>query len=150
MKLKLADALPIEDESADIVPCQVSPLRPYLSSPNVNSFSSSDHPQSPTPNWDPAAKYPPLQETDRYAYLEIGESPSKHSEFSEKQVELAVFCDNEETPLANGVDFSGETLVEDLSLPTAYKGSRSVIRLVLRDYRVCNACPLGCSSSPNP
>lgn len=149
MKLKSADALPIEDESTDVVPCQVSPLRPYLSSPSVNSFSPSDHPQSPTPAWDSAAKCPPLKETDRYEYLEIGESPSKHSDFSEKQVERAVFCDNE-TPLANGLDFSGETLIEDASLPAAYRGSRSVIRLVLRDYHSCNTCPLGCSSSPNP
>jgi len=121
MKLKSADALPIEDESTDVVPCQVSPLRPYVFSPSVGSFNSSNRSQSSTPDLELAANCPPLNEPDRYAYLEIEETLSNHSSVSEKQVELAIFRDDEDTPLANGPDSSGETLVEDTSLPATHE-----------------------------
>lgn len=126
MKLKPADALPIEDESTDVVPCQVSPLRPYVSPPSVNSFDPSNNSQSSTPDLDLAANCPLLNETDRYVYLEIEETPSKHSNISEKQVELAIFYENEDTPLENGLDSSGETLIEDASLLATHKESRYV------------------------
>lgn len=117
MKLKSADALPIEDEPVDIIPCQISPLRPYVSSPSVNSFSSSSRSQSPTPDLALVANSSPLKETDCYAYLDIEETPSKHSKISENLVEQAVLYDHESTPVANGPDSSGETLVENTNLP---------------------------------
>ena len=39
VKLKSADALPIENETIDVVPYQVSSLRPYVPPPSVDSFS---------------------------------------------------------------------------------------------------------------
>jgi hypothetical protein len=122
MKLKSPDALPVEDESTDVVPsCRVSPLRPYVSSPNANSFNSSNHSQLSTPGLDLVANCPPLNESGCYASLEVGDTPSKYSNISEKQVELAIFCDDEAAPSANGPDFSGETFVEDAALPATRK-----------------------------
>lgn len=131
-KLNSADSLPIENEPVDVVPCQLSPLRPYVSSPSANSFSSSNRSQSSTPDLVLAANCPPLKEADRYAYLDIEETPSKDSSFSEREVEQAVLCDHEAAPLPNGLDSSGETLVEDASLRAAREESRYVISLIVR------------------
>lgn len=122
--LKSADALPIEDERIDVTPCQISPLRPYMHSPIVDSSSSSSRPQSPTSDLVLVANSSPLKETDRYAYVETEDTPSKHSSVSERQVEQAVLCDYEGTPLANCLDSSGETLVENANLSTAQEEPR--------------------------
>src|SRR5258706_15113136 len=124
MKLKSADALPIENETIDVVPYQISPLRPYVPSPSVNSFSPSGRSQLPTPDLILVANSSPLKETDRYAHVEIEETPSSHSSISEKQVEQAILCDYEGTPLANCLDSSGETLVENNNLPATQEEPR--------------------------
>ena len=110
MKLKSADALPIENEPIDVAPYQISPLRPYVPSPGVNPFRPSGRSQSPTPDLVIVA---PLKETGRHACVETEETPSKNSSTSEKEVEQAILCDHEGTPLANGLDSSVETLVEN-------------------------------------
>ena len=121
--LKSADALPIENERINVAPCQISPLRPYVYSPIVDPSSSSSRPQSPTPDLVLVAKSP-LKETDRYAYVEIEDTPSRNSSVSERQVEQAVLCDYEGTPLANCLDSSGETLVENANLSAAQEEPR--------------------------
>jgi hypothetical protein len=106
--------------------CSLSnlPITSLRVSPSVNSFNSSIRSQSPTPDLVLIANSSPVKETDRYAYLDIEETASKHSSVSEKQVEQAVLCDHEDTPLANGLDSSGETLVEDTSLPAVQEEPR--------------------------
>ena len=113
MKLKSADALPIENEPIDVAPYQISPLRPYVPSPGVNPFRPSGRSQSPTPDLVIVANFSPLKETGRHACVETEETPSKNSSISEKEVERAILCDHEGTPLANGLDSSVETLVEN-------------------------------------
>ena len=122
--LKLADALPIENENIDVVPYQVSSLRPYVPPPSVDSFSPSGRSQLPTPHLVLVANSSPLKETDRSAHVEIEETSSSHSSISEKQVEQAILGDHEDTPSANGVDSSGETLVENSNLPTTREEPR--------------------------
>jgi len=124
MKLKPADALPIENEPIDVIPCRISPLRPYVSPPSVGSFGSSSRSQSPAPDLVLVANSSPLKEQGRYAYVEIEETPSRHSSASEEQVEQAVLYDHEGTPLANGPDSSGETLVENTNLSAAQEEPR--------------------------
>jgi hypothetical protein len=124
MELKSADALPIENEPIDDTPSQISPLRPYVSPPSVGSCNSSIRSQSPTPDLLLIANSSPVRETDRYAYGDIEETASEHSSASEKQVEQAVLCDHEDTPLANGLDSSGETLVENTSLSAVQEEPR--------------------------
>ena len=116
MKLKSADALPIENEPVDVVPYQISPLHPYVLPPSVNSFIPSGRSQSPTPDLVIVANSSPLKETDRHACVDTEETPSKYSSTSEKEVEQAILCDHEGTPLVNGLDSSGETLVENSNL----------------------------------
>ena len=116
MRLKSADALPIENEPIDVAPYQISPLRPYVPSPGVNPFRPSGRSQSPTPDLVIVANPAPLKETDRHACVDIEETPSKYSSISEKEVEQAILCDHEGTPLVNGLDSSGETLVETSNL----------------------------------
>jgi hypothetical protein len=65
------------------------------------------------------ANYSPLKVTGRYAYLEIEETPSKHSVYSEKQVEQAILYGRDDTPSANNLDSSGATLVDYTNLPVA-------------------------------
>jgi len=151
MKLKSADALPVEDESIGVIPCQISPIRPYVSLPSVNSFSSSGRPQSSIPELDHLVNCTRLKETDSYAYLEIEETPSKSSSTSEKQVEQAILYSNEDAPLANGIDTSGETLVEDSSSPATLEELRQAIPFIcLGDSGPYNDFLLGRSSLPNP
>ena len=116
MKLKSADALPSENETIDVVPYQISPLRPYVPPPSVDSFNHSGRSQLPRPDLVLVANSSPLKETGRYAHVEIDETSSSHSSISEKQVEQAILYDHEDSPLANGLDSSGETLVENSNL----------------------------------
>jgi hypothetical protein len=116
MKLKSTDALPIENESTDVVASQLSPLRPYVSECRLGSSSSSPHYQSSTPDLAPARDDSACKETDRQAYLETEETPSQHSSYSEQQVEQAILYHPEDTPLGHELDSSGDTLVEDTGL----------------------------------
>ena len=96
VKLNSADALPIENETIDVVPYQVSPLRPYVPPPSGDSFSPSGCSQLPTPHLVLVANSSPLKETDRYVHVEIEEISSSHSSIPEKQVEQAILCDHED------------------------------------------------------
>ena len=113
MKLKSADSLSIEDESIDVVACQVSPLRPYLPSAGVDSLSYSNCYQPLTPDLIHTANCSSFKEPNRHVNLGVEQTPSRHSTFSEKQVEQSILYDDDDIIFAKGLDSSGETLVGD-------------------------------------